>query len=175
MNRPILTFRSNIAPYNALTSLVFTKTKAFYLGLPVVGGEKSDSQYVRIYNNFLQAAGIANAYNVNVTTYDRSGSFGQSGAVASQHWVSAMQTGYGEGASIPGVFSSFNDEFETIGGSRSMILKRGSDGLNHAVIRAGSDTNNMGFAEIKVNTAVPKNTNANTYTFILSAEFNWTP
>jgi hypothetical protein len=175
MNRPILSFYSNIAPYQQLTSLVFTKTKGFYSDIPTVNGEITDEKVVRIYNNWAQAVDIATAYNIHITTYDRAGTLAASGAVASQHWMAVKQIGYGEGSSRPGPLTSLEDEFVSIGGSKYYIPIMGSDGLLHPIIRAGIDFDNMGFIELKSYMTVPKFAVAGNYSFILTVGFNWVP
>jgi hypothetical protein len=175
MNRPILSFHSNVSPYSELTSLVFSQSIGAYSGLSTQVNSYSDDNYLRIYNNWGLTQNIATAYNVQVTTYDQAVIHGFSTNLVSQHWVSVCQTGFGEGVSTPGSLTNYPGSTMFIGAYQQMMLAKGSDGSLSSIIRANSSGSGAGFAELKTNVLPPTDALAGTYTFVLSVGFNWVP
>jgi hypothetical protein len=178
MNAPILTFRSNVTPYSLLSSQAYTKATPGGTNLPVAQGDNSDDFYIRIYNNWGLSATIATALNISLTTFDGASSISHtySTAPVSQHWLHVLENGYGEGATTPGAFTSYVGTDTAVGGVSVYNPEKGSDGvLGESRIRAGTDTNGVGFIEINSYMSVPLAAVAGTYTLAISVQYEYIP
>ena len=177
MNPPILSFRSNDSPYSTLTTLTFSQTKdSGGPVLPVLQGEKSDYQYFRIYNNWGLSSSIATAQNVRVTTFDGIGSVSRTALTApvSQCWIRVFENGYGENSTTPGLLTSYDGTDTAVGGLLNLYtIEKGSDGSISGNIRAGSDTNGVGFIKIKTYAELPTSVTASTFLFAIAVEYEY--
>ncbi len=181
MIQPDLTFRSNVSPYSTLTSLAYVQTKPGGTNLPVLQGENSDNILFRIYNNFALNTGIATALNLFLTCYDGPTSVSHTAnfTPVSQSWIHVLENMYGE--STPSVsynFTSYVGTDTPIGGvpagTNKYYPEVGSDGVTgQSRIRAGSNNAGYGFVEVKTYAAVPVAATNNTYTFAISANYEW--
>lgn len=178
---PDLTFRDSVTPYGVVSALSYVQSKAGGTNLPVLQGETSNQILFRIYNNFALNSGIAIAYNLAITCYDGSGAASHTAATlpVSQSWIHVLENGYGENSTTPGVFTSFVGADTPIGGAPAGVNKyypeKGSDGVTgQSRIRAGSNTNGVGFIEIDTYASVPIAAPNNTYTFAISVSYEWT-
>lgn len=172
---PDITFRNYTTPYSVTALIIYSQTSPGGSGLPVLQGTDSDPLYFRIYNNFALNSDIASAVNFFVTTYDGMGVMSHTAAkaVVSQHWIHALENGYGEGSVTPGVYTVFAGSDTMIGGAFQYILDKGSDGGSSSIIRAGSNGSGCGFAEIKSYARVPADAQNGTTTFAISAGYEW--
>ena len=167
MNAPILSFRSSVSPYPILSSITYVQTKDGGSSLPVLQNEKSDPVYFRIYNNWNSIPSVATAENCEITTYDGIGVASHT-AISSpvfQMWLHTQLYGYGENSSQPGLYSRYDGEDTPIGNTSTYKPEKGSDGGGTPIsIRAGSDTNGVGFIEIKSYVSVPFKKSTELYT-----------
>jgi len=174
---PLITFQNYITPFAVSSLLTYSQTSPGGTGLPVLQGTDSDPLYFRVYNNYALTASIANAINVFITTYDGigSGSHTAAKAVVSQTWIHMLENGYGENSVTPGVYTVYAGSDTAIGGSYQYILDKGSNGTaGTSQIRAGTDNNGCGFAELKSYARVPSNASNGTTTFAVSVGYEWT-
>ena len=182
MTSPIVDIRDTSG--NLISSLSYIQSAPDGYALPVDSGETSNPVYFRIYNNYALASGIANAYDVRVTTYDGVGPASRTCAVTpvSQSWVQVQMYGYGENSvDTPDRFTYFLGNLTAIGGNNPCggnyySPEAGSNGVaSPATIRAYSTNAGMGFIEIMSNGQVPTSGVTNTaYLFAVSVSFEWT-
>ncbi len=173
MIAPDLTFRGYQSPYTQITSLVFSESKPGNVPIPVLQGDASDDIVFRIYNNWALNSNIATAYNFSVTTYDGA-SHTASTLPVSQTWLRVSTSGFGENSTIPGQYTSYIGTEQVVGGTYSYIPEIGSSGLfGQPIIRAGSDSNGVGFIEVKSNIVVPSDAPANNYQFVVTCEYEY--
>ncbi len=171
--QPIITFRSSVAPYAALTSLAFQDT--FYgTVFPILNGNSSDVLTFRIYNNFGLSAGISNALNVTVSVYDQAAATSASTAPASQMWTHIFEDMYGEStAGVSYGYTSYAGTDTPIGGTNSYAIEQSSDGSNTRSIRAGTNTNGLGFIEFNSYLTPPNGVTAQSYSFAVVCSYQW--
>lgn len=177
MNAPDLTFRQNTSPYAAITSLAYVQTKESFSGvtLPVNYYENSDKLRFRIYNNWALNTGIASALNVAITTFDGAGAGSHTALLEPVYdmWVHVYETGFGEDSSTPGLYTQYTGFDTPVGDSSTYMPERASDGTQASTIRAGTDTNGVGFIEFETYTSIPYNVQTKSYTFAITASYEW--
>ena len=177
---PDITFRSASSPYNALSAIAYVQSSPGGNNLPVLQGQNSNLINLRIYNNYADNAGIADALNVAVTTFDGPTLVSHTAfkALVSQSWIRIYEYGYGENSTPPGLFTSFLGTDTAIGGAPAGTNKyfpeRSSNGQAQSAIRAGTDTNGVGFIEFQTYAQVPPAAPNSTTTFALSVSYEWT-
>lgn len=181
MLQPILGFyqnsqlTSNSAPYFPLTLLNYQETINGQ-ALPVLQGDNSDTYYFRVYNNFNLAAGIANALNVQVTTWDGVGAASHLATTlpVTGHWDHFFENGYGENSIGPGPFTLYAGTDTPVGGTTRYTVQEGSDGSTSAVIDAFTNNDGLGYIEFATYCAVPSNAPNETYFFAISVSYEYT-
>lgn len=177
---PDITFRRNVTPYDILAAAIYAQSTLGGNNLPVLQGENSNTNYFRIYNNYARSAGIASAFNVQVTSYDAvdPSSHTDAKSVINQSWIKVQENGYGENSTPPGLYSRFIGEDTAIGGTPAThdiyIPEYGSDGSTTPQIRAGSDTNGVGFIELASHAELPDVVGSNSLSFAISILYEWT-
>lgn len=174
---PDITFRNNVSPNGTLATALFVQSTLGGDYLPVLQGENSNLFYFRVYNNYARAAGIASAVNVRITTFDAVDPSSHTAAksVINQSWIRVYEFGYGENSTPPGLYSHYVGEDTAIGGQGNVYVPEfGSDGTATPQIRAGSDTNSVGFLEIASYAELPDTVGMATYAFAISIQYEWT-
>lgn len=176
---PDITFRSAASPYGTLSSLDYVQSIIGGGNLPVLQGENSNPIAFRVYNNFAKAAGIASAVNVRITVFDAvdpSGSHTAAKSVTNQEWIRFYETGYGESTAAPALLTYYLGEDTAVGGQADGYTPEyGSAGSTVAQIRAGTDTNGVGFIEFGSYAQLPEVVGMFTYAFAVSVQYEWTP
>lgn len=177
-NSPVVEFRSRSAPYAVISALSYVQSSIGGNNLPVLGGENSNLVFFRVYNNFLQQMSRASMDNVYVTVFDDADPNSHTAAKSpvSQSWVRIYETGFGESAGAPALYSQFIGEDTAIGrsGVDRYVPELGSDGSTTPHIRAGTDQNGVGFIEFATYLEVPDGAGFATYSFALSLIYDWT-
>jgi hypothetical protein len=177
VNVPIVTFRSRNSPYGVISSLLYAQSALGGNNLPVLGDENSNVVYFRVYNNYARQAGIETMDNVYLTVFDGADPSSHTSAksVTNQSWMRVYETGFGEGATTPGVYTAWVGEDTPIGRADvdQYTPERGSDGSVLPQIRAGTDTNGVGFIEFASYLEVPKDAGFASYTFAISIIYEW--
>lgn len=175
---PDVTFQSRSAPYPNLASLNYAQSSIGGGNLPVLGGENSNTIYFRIYNNWARAAGVASMDNVKLTVFDDADPSSHTAAKSpvSQSWVRVYESGYGENSITPGLITAWVGDDTAIGrsGIDSYAPEFGSDGSSTAHIRAGTDTNGVGFIEFATYMETPDQIGFFSWTFAVSIVYDWT-
>jgi len=178
MNAPILSFRSNIDPNNLITEFNYSQTVGLQTGLPVLAGETSDVITFRIYNNFSTppSSGIASATNCKITTFDdSSGSSGTTMSCVNQLWTYFQENGYGENSSVHNLLTFYKGEETAVGGATSIYaFERASNGSSASTIRAGTDTNGVGFIEFKTVSKPPLTALTHSMNFNITLIYDFT-
>lgn len=178
MNSPIVTFQSQSAPYAVISGINYVQSTLGGNNLPVKEGENSDRIIFRVYNNFGLASNIATMFNVKFTTFDGvgTGSHTATKSPVSQSWVRIYETGFGESTIAPGAYTEYIDVDTAIGrsGVDSYIPIYGSDGGSSPYIRAGADTNGVGFLELATYAQIPSGAGFADYTLAISIDYQWT-
>ncbi len=174
-NQPIITFRDPANPANVLTSIAFVQSTLGTDFLPVTQGENSIPVKVRVYNNYGLAMGIADAFNVNVTMYDGVGvgSHTATQSVTANCWIRVYETGFGESAGTPGLYTAWVGLDTAIGGGNAYYPEVGSEGLYSDQIRAGNNENGVGFIEFALYAQVPAGAGSYTYYPAFSVFYEW--
>ena len=175
---PVISIRSNQTPYAGLSGLAYVQSTLGGGNLPVLQGEVSNTLIFRVYNNFAKAAGIASAVNVRITTFDGVGvgSHLATKSVVNQEWIRVYENGYGENSVAPGQYTRYIGNDTPIGGAgNEYVPEFGSDGTTNPRIRAGTDTNGVGFIEIASYAEMPDSVGMATNTFAVSIIYDWTP
>lgn len=179
MNQPIISFRSNSAPYSVISPISYVQSAIGGNNLPVKEGENSNLAYFRIYNNFNASAGIGDMYNVAITVFDGMGiaSHTANQSPTAQSWLRIYETGFGESTTAPGAYTQWMGQDTAIGrsGIDLYIPEYGSDGTVIPYIRAGSDTNGVGFIEFATYAQIPAGAGFATYALAISLFYDWTP
>lgn len=182
---PIVEFRQNSSPFAVLSSLAYAQSAIGGNLLPILGGEVSFVIPFRVYNNFTRTPGTATMHNVRMTVFDdanpASHTFAKS--PASQSWVRIYETGFGENSTAPGIYTAYIGEDTAIGrsGLDSYTPEYGSDGIPTTQntptprIRAGTDTNGVGFIEFASYMEVPDVVGFASYTLAVSIVYDWAP
>lgn len=177
---PDITFRRADDPSQLLTSINYIQRTPSGSTLPVLKDEKSDSVLFRIYNNWALNPHIATAMNVLLTVFDGvvTPSHTCTLTPVSQSWVHILQTGFGEAASQPGLFTQFIGTDTDIGGcppgTNTYSFEKSSNGVfGVSKIRAYSTSNGLGFIELKTYVDTPENAFGASYNFALSISFDW--
>lgn len=175
--QPIVSFQSRSAPYPVISSLIYAQSALGGNNLPVLGGEVSNLVYFRVYNNYNQSAGVANMENVHITVFDGTGIASHTGiqSPASQSWVRIYESGFGENATPPGLYTQFLGQDTAIGrsGLDVYIPEFGSDGSTTPHIRAGVDTNGVGFIEFATYIEAPDQIGFAEYALSVSVLYDW--
>lgn len=178
---PDITFRRSVTPYDVLVGASYVQSSLGGNNIPVLQGENSNQYIFRIYNNYARNAGIASAVNVRITTFDAVDPSSHTAAksVISQSWIRVFETGFGENSTPPGLYTQYVGQDTAIGGSKGnqdvYIPEIGSAGSGTAQIRAGSDTNGVGFLEISSYAELPDQVGTTAYAFAISVQYEWTP
>lgn len=174
---PIPSFHSRSAPYSVILSLSYVQSSIGGNNLPVLGGESSNLVFFRVYNNYTQSVGIAEMDNVYITAFDDAdpNSHTATKSPVSQSWVRVYETGFGEDATPPGLYTGYIGEDTAIGrsGADQYVPEYGSDGTTTPRIRAGTDKNGVGFIEFASYLEVPTGVGFATYSFALSIVYDW--
>ena len=176
MLAPDITFRRSVTPYDVLAAAAYVQSTLGGNNLPVLQGESSNILIFRIYNNYAAAAGIASAVNVRVTTFDTvdPGSHTATKSVIAQEWIRVYENGYGENATPPGLYSRYIGLDTAVGAQGNFYVPEfGSAGTSTPQIRAGTDTNGVGFIEIASYSEIPDAVGTASYTFGISIEYEW--
>lgn len=178
MNAPDISWRGQSSPWSSITPpLTYVQTISG-ISLPVLQGTKSDLQTIRLYNNFATNPNIANALNVHITTWDGAGAASHTAStlVPSQYWLHVYEYGYGENSvNTVDVFTAYNGTDTAVGGVTQYLIQHATDaGDTTPTIRAYS--NNAGWGAITLVTFlnVPSNAPAQTISFALSANYEYT-
>lgn len=175
---PDITFRDAKIPTNVVSQLNYVQSSLGGNNIPVMQGENSNTMLFRIYNNWARNAGIASAFNVGIALYDGIGVKTASTLAVSQSWVRIYENGYGESAGTPGLLSRYVGNDTAIGGTpagtQTYTPEEGSDGTNNPRIRAGTDTNGVGFIEFATYAELPDSTPTFPYNFAITIEYEWT-
>lgn len=178
MNSPIVSFRSQSAPYAVISTIAYTQSALGGNFLPVKEGENSSLVYFRVYNNFSSSSSIATMNNVRLTVYDGVGvgSHTATQSPVSQSWVHIYETGFGESNAQPGVYTQYIGEDTAIGrsGGDSYSPEYGSDGTTNSYIRAGSNNAGVGFIEFASYVQIPSGAGFASYNMALSVNYQWT-
>ncbi len=178
MNAPIIEFRQNVYPWSTVAPITYQQTKDSLTGIsfPILAGENSDFYSFRIYNNFGLNSNISDAYNLTVTTFDNTGGTGTTQSVVFQDWLVVKETRVGEGASAPGatIYDVFAQTPLAIGGANSVyLIPVGSNASLIPEIRAGTNHNGCGFAEIQSYLQVPPTAGSGTINFAIVVNYDW--
>ena len=178
MNAPDITFRGISTPWNTITPpLTYVQTISG-VQLPVLQGTKSDIQAIRVYNNFACNSNIANALNVHITTWDGAGAASHTAStlVPSQYWLHVYEYGYGENSvNTIDVFTAYNGTDTAIGGSTQYLIQHATDsGDTTPTIRAYSNNAGYGYIHVISYLNVPSNAPAQTITFAISCNYEYT-
>ena len=93
----------------------------------------------------------------------------------SQSWVRIYETGFGEGATAPGLYTQFIDQDTAIGkaGVDKYVPAYGSDGSVTPYIRAGTNGDGVGFIEFATYVETPNAIGFATYSFAVSLFYEW--
>ena len=182
MIEPIITFQQQSYPFASLPNLTYTETAPDGVSLlPVLQGESSDHWSFRIFNNFLLNTGVANALNVQITTWDGVGGTSHTANTApvSQNWFYVRQIGYGQKSSslvsTTDAYTSYNGTFQAVGGTSYYTIEVSTDGTTtYRAINAGSNNNGLGFVSLDTYASVPQTANNATYNLAWSVSFEWT-
>jgi hypothetical protein len=174
---PIITFRSNTAPFDLLPSISYNQLSPSFSVLPVLSGEESEYTQFRIYNNYELIPARATAFNIQITTYDGSGASSHTSlkSAISQKWIRIQQMGFGESSTTSAPYTYWkSDELPVGGSSDTFIPEKGSDGGTSAVIRAGTDQNGCGFIEVRTRAELPNAVVAGQTVFSICLIYDWT-
>jgi hypothetical protein len=176
MITPDITFRSNTNPASVLGSLAFVFSTLGSNFLPVLYGANSLPVKFRVYNNYAKNSGIANAFNVNVTTFDGVGVYTASTPPVAQSWLRVQETGFGESTTAPGLYTQFAGSDTAVGGNTSVYFAEvGSDGLYDGLLRAGASNSGVGFLEFEAYAQVPPDAAMATWNFAIDVNYEWVP
>ena len=174
---PVITIRSNLTPYGVLSSLVYAQSTLGGDDLPVLQGEVSNKDFFRVYNNWARAAGIASAINVGVVVFDGIGVYTASTTPVAQSWVRVYETAFGENSTTPGQEYSYTGNDTAIGGTPAGANQYdpevGSNGSASPIIRAGTDTNGVGFIEFATYAQLPEVVAMASYSFAVTIQYEW--
>lgn len=178
---PDITFRDTVTPASIIGAIAYVFSTLGSNFLPVTIGQNSIPVKLRIYNNYAKNAGIATAMNANITVYDGIGVHTSSILPVSESWVRVYESGYGESTTAPGLYSAFPGSDTAVGGAAShgafynvYTVEVGSDGTYVSQIRAGADTNSVGFIEVTTYVQVPLDAPMANYNFALTMNYEWT-
>ncbi len=172
---PILSFRDAKNPGSVVGSINYVQSTLGTDFLPVLQGEQSIPVKVRVYNNYGLATGIASAFNVYVTAYDGVGSASHTSvkSIINQAWIRVYETGFGEGSVGNGLYTAWCGSDTAIGGTDVYFAEVGSDGGYTGQIRAGSDTNGVGFIEFETYVEVPEGADFSEWYVAFSLSYEW--
>ena len=172
---PIPSFRAITAPYAVLSSLTYAQSALGGNFLPVLGGETTNLVTFRVYNNYLGVMGTASMDNVMITVFDDVGVHSSTKSVVTQSWLRVYETGFGEAGSAPGSYTQYLGTDTAVGqaGGSSYQPEIGSSGTTWPSIRAGTDTNGVGFIEFASYVETPENLGFANYTFAISMTYDW--
>lgn len=122
MAQPIIEFRSATNPYGVLPSLTLTGGGT---GGAIVAGQISTAQLIRIYNNFQNAAGISDAVNCVLSSYDDALHQGLMVTLpVTQQWLQVQVVDYN------GAITNADASYFSIGGTTKHILPVNGGVLN---------------------------------------------
>ena len=181
MLQPILDIRQAVTPFSTI-NISYVQSCAGGNNLPVLQGQNSDPVLFRIYNNFAMSAGISSAFNVSITIYDGIGVGSHTCALlpVSQSWFHVYEMGYGENSTTADFKTDYLGLDTAVGGFNpcggdTYMPEVGSDGsTSYSKIRAGSDTNGVGFIEFGSYVSVPDTgVQMATYNFAISVVYEW--
>lgn len=115
---PVISFRNDSSPYALLSPISYIQSAPDSGTLPVLSGEKSNPNTFRVYNNFELNRHIADALNVQITTYDGLGSSSKTAikSVVNQKWLKLYQLGYGQSANSPAPPTNWYADELAVGG-----------------------------------------------------------
>ncbi len=174
---PLVSIRNKNSPYAIITSLAYVQSALGGNNLPVAGNEVSNLVYFRVYNNYTQSAGIATMQNVYITVFDGASPISHTGiqSPASQSWVRIYENGFGENSTPPGLYTQFIGQDTPIGKSQGDVYypEFGSDGSQNNYIRAGVDTNGVGFIEFSSYVEAPDVIGFGSYALAVSIQYAW--
>ena len=139
----------------------------------MLNNEDSDPIYLRIYNNFTGGQHVADALNVQVTTWDGT-SLSASMAVASQQWLHIQQNGFGEGSSGGALFTEFPGVDYAIGGADYWSADTASNGTpGVSQIRSASNWPGTGFLELKTYILPKAGATGQLNNFVISCSYEY--
>jgi hypothetical protein len=174
MAQPDITIREKESPHSVISEFNFIQSKDGE-EFPVLRGERSDSLFFRIYNNWVLNEGVQTALNINVNIFDGMGleSHTADKEIVSRKCIHCLMNGFGEDSETPGLLSKFKGEDTAIGGSGKYYPELGSDGSQESIIRAGSDENGVGFIEMEIYASIPEDISAGDIDFTMVVEYEW--
>lgn len=174
-NAPIVTFRERFSPNPTISALNYTQSALGGNNLPLPGTEISNLIYFRVYNNFNNSPGIATMQNVQITIFDGIGAGSHTGTQSpcAQSWIRIYENGFGESVA----YSNYIGENTAVGqaGADYYAPEVGSNGSATSQIRAGVDTNGVGFIEFATYAELPDIVGFAKYTIAISIIYDWTP
>lgn len=174
---PVIDFRKSDNPNSSIGFALFVQSALGGGYLPVLQGENSNTFIFRVYNNFARAVGIASAFNVDITTFDSvdPSSHLATKSVINQQWIRVYENGYGENSTPPGLYSRYLGADTAVGGQGNLYVpETGSDGSTSPQIRAGTDTDGVGFIELATYAELPDVVGMVTNLFAISIQYEWT-
>lgn len=175
---PDITFRSNINPFPLVTNITYAQSKIGSGNLPILHGEESNPALFRIYNNFAANAGVADALNVSVTTYDGATSASHTALKlpVSQSWVHMIQNGFGENSTpIADLYTRYTGVDTPVGGSGNIYYaQKGSDGSYGVSKIRASGGHGVGYIEYKTYATPPEDAFGAYYNFVVTITYEWT-
>jgi hypothetical protein len=174
---PLVSIRDKNPPYPVINSLAYVQSVLGGNNLPVAGSEISNLVYFRVYNNYTKSTGIATMINVFITVFDGGSPASHTGmqSPASQSWVRIYENGFGENSQSPGLYTQFLGQDTPIGKSQADTYypEFGSDGTPNNYIRAGTDTNGVGFIEFATYVETPDVIGFQSYAPAVSIQYDW--
>lgn len=177
MAAPDITFRTNSQPFNQMSSFFYSESKLGSGFLPVLQGEESNSVLFRIYNNFALNSGISVALNVSITTYDGATQASHTAFTlpVSQSWLHVLEHGFGENSvSLPDLYTRYDGTDTPVGGNNIYFPEKGSNGAYDTPnIRAGITGSGTGYIELKSYCTVPDPTPGDTYSFVITVNYEY--
>lgn len=176
-NPPVITLRGASAPYSVISAMAYVQSTLGGNNLPMLGSEVSQLVSFRFYNNWSAAGSITTADNVSITLYDGAdpSSHTATKSVVAQSWIRVYETGFGESKGSPGLYSQYLGNDTAIGraGTDKYIPELGSDGTTTPHIRAGTNTNGVGFIEFASYAEMPEAVGFASYNFAVSMVYDY--
>lgn len=177
-SNPDITFRDIVAPFPVVSAFSFIQSKLGSGALPVLQGEQSNPILFRVYNNFLANAGVSDALNVSITTFDGATTLSHTSfkLPVSQSWIHMLENGFGENSTpIADLYTRYTGIDTAIGGAANLYYaQKGSDGsYGNSRIRASGGAG-VGYIEYKGYAQPPDDAVGSTYSFVISCQYEWT-
>lgn len=156
-NQPVIEFRNATAPNAVIASLTLQGT-GFNNAIPV--GGQSTPVTIRIYNNFANTAGIHDAINCVLASYDDATHQGSAASTpVSQLWLNVQVLDFN------GLTGSADTNYVPIGGATKHAVP-----VNNGTI-PGATSN---YIEVNLMVVIPATASSNSVTQGLWLEYSWT-